>query len=199
MAVPKTKPVLNAADALIDRFIEHFRLPPTSRRDIIGRFHDLLGVVDAEVGWDLMEKTLDDDSDEGMSHLKRPGNILVPFALADAACGASPTLKARGELMTAVGQEVYTHTLRAWGASASNLKPGKAPVDIDPDEKIQTAPPPKKETDDVKAGPFSESYKGSPDQRAQAIGALVTSLGTRAVVAMARNSGRDLAGRVLRK
>jgi hypothetical protein len=202
MTVTKTKPVLNAAEALIDRFIDHHRLPPTSRIDLKNRFKDLLGVVDAETGWDLMQKTLDDTSDEGMSHLKSAERIVVPFELASAAFGENSTMKARGELLAAVGQDVYQHTLKAWGASAGSLKPGTAPT-TDDDEKVSMAPAPKeKETaGDSRANPFSENFTGTDEARVHKIAGLIKSLGTRVVQKMASSASppRDIAGRVISK
>jgi hypothetical protein len=119
---------------------------------------------------------------------------VVPFELAEAACGANPTLKARAELLTAVGQDVYTSTMRAWGASASNLRPGKPPT-TDDDKDFSMAPAKKPAAGDT-SNPFAPDFKGD---RHKAIAKLITGLGSKAAVQMAAAHNVDLAGRPLRR
>src|SRR6266850_847351 len=57
--------------------------------------------------------------------------------LGEPAFGSAPTMKARGELLNAIGQDAYTHTARLWGATASNLRPGKPPAGDDDDAKVR--------------------------------------------------------------
>ena len=189
--MPVPPKALTPAEVLIDAFIKDKHLPPTCRTDLLGRFRDLLGVVEESVGWDLMEKTLMDDSDQGMSHLRQPDRILVPFELASAAFGANPTMKARGVLRQKVGQEVYDLTFKAWGATLENLPHGKlrpgVPPKTDDDERVALEKPTKKVDDGKAAGPFSSSYRGTDQERALSIAALIKSLGTAPVAAMARN------------
>jgi hypothetical protein len=185
----KAKPILNPAEVLIDRFLDHHMIAPTARTDFINAYKDVLGVSDAETGWSILEHGL-----EERPHLRSADRIIVPYGLAEAAFGAAPTLKARGELLAAVGQDTYMHTARLWGATASNLRPGKPPADDDADEKIQMAPAEKPAGDT--ANPFAPDFKGD---RHKAIAKLIVGLGTKAASKMAAAHGVDLAARPLSK
>jgi hypothetical protein len=55
-----------------------------------------------------------------------PGDDIDP-ALIEAACGAKPTLAARGKLLKVAGADACAQILAAWGASASTLAPGTDP------------------------------------------------------------------------
>ena len=194
MSTTDKMPVINIQELLIDKFLAHKRIAPEARIDFILACKDVLSACDAETGWSLLEEEL----------YKRPYLLAVdrtevPYELAEAAFGSAPSLRARGELLKAIGQDAYTHTARLWGATASNLRPGKPPT-TDDNIEVRMSEAPKPAADAADSGnPYSPNWKGDDAARNAAIAKLIRGLGSKAAAKMAAAGNCDIAGRPLRK
>jgi hypothetical protein len=112
-----------------------------------------------------------------------PGEKSVD-SLTEAAFGAAPTLKAKAELLAAIGERAYEELRRAWGAD-HGLKPGAKPG---------TGPQAKASGEGSTNNPWSAKFGGTIAQRDSRIAEILRSKGggTRIAAELAKAAGTTI-------